>query len=417
MRARFLYAACFLFFVLLYAAGCDGGSKGSNTSNKVKILFWNTMEGLEAEAMDGILKDFAKAHPNIEVEQIVVDFYKAREEFKETSETDTAPDILRADRFWIPELATKNYIQEIQKSQIKEEYDEIVPLAKEFVSWDKRIWAIPISVDCLALFYNKEHFNEKNLKVPTNFDDFLATAKKLTDPSGSRYGFFIYPNGWYFEPFYFGFGGQYFAPDGSLAIKSDAAIKAFEFLLHLKDRHKAVPPLNLKSRVYSTMINGFSSGQISMIFTGPWAIRTIIVGNSFKKNNLNLGVAPLPAGPYGTFSPTGCQTLVISKKSKHKAEALTFAKFMFSYETQKKLVMANYGMPARKSVFAAPELKQDPYIQTFIRQLQMSRKAHVSPYQGDIYAPLGEKLKDVLNGDLTPEYAVNDIISEWKVSH
>jgi arabinogalactan oligomer/maltooligosaccharide transport system substrate-binding protein len=412
-----LYTACFLFLLLLYMVGCGGGSKGGGSSKKVRLVFWNTMEGLEAEAMAEILDAFAKAHPNIEVEQVMMDFYKARERFKEASDADKAPDLLRADRFWIPEFANKEYIQEIQKSQIKEDYEDIVPLAKEFVNWNKRVWAIPISVDCLALFYNKEHFAQKNLRVPTNFDEFLATAKSLTDHAGGRYGFFIYPNGWYFEPFYFGFGGQYFAPDGSLAIKSDAAIKAFEFLLHLKDRHRAVPPVNLRSKIYTTMINGFSSGQVSMIFTGPWAIRSIITGNSFKKNNLNLGIAPLPAGPYGTFSPTGCQTLVIAKKSKHKPEALAFAKFMFSYETQKKLVMANYGMPARKSVFAAPELKQDPYIQTFIRQLQMSRKAHVSPHQGDIYAPLGEKLKDVLNGDLTPEYAINDIISEWKVSH
>jgi arabinogalactan oligomer / maltooligosaccharide transport system substrate-binding protein len=239
----------------------------------------------------------------------------------------------------------------------------------------------------------------------------------LTDRNSGRYGFFIYPNGWYFEPFFFGFGGQYFAPDGSLAIRSDAATKAFEYLLHLKDRLKAVPPVNLRAKIYNTMINGFGSGQVSMIFTGPWAIRSIIAGTDFRRDNSNLGIAQLPAGPHGTFSPTGCQTIVISKKSKHQEAALKFARYMFSYETQKKLVMANYGMPARKSVFAAPELKQDPYIQVFIKQLQMSRKANVSQFQGDIYAPLGDKLKDVLNGDLTPEYAINDIIAEWKANH
>ncbi len=406
-----------LIFITNISGCCSSGHKKTGARNKTKLVFWNTMEGLEAEAMVDILKTFSQEYPSIEIEEVMVDFYKAKEKFKEAMDTGEAPDIMRADRFWIPELATKNYIQEIKKSQIKDEYEDIVPLAKDFISWEQKVWAMPISVDCLALFYNKEHFKEMNQKVPTNFDEFLDTAKNLTDANRGRYGFFIYPNGWYFEPIFFGFGGQYFAQDGSLAIKSDAAVKAFEFLLHLKDRHKAVPPVNLRSKIYHTMINGFGSGQVSMIFTGPWAIRSIINGSSFKKNNLNLGVAPLPAGPYGTFSPTGCQTLVISKKSKHKKEALAFAKFMLSYEVQKKLVMANYGMPARKSVFAASELKQDPYIQTFIRQLQMSRKVHVSPYQGDIYYPLGEKLKDVLNGDLTPEYAISDIISEWKVKH
>lgn len=396
---------------------CSKSSSEAVEGEKIKLVFWNTMEGLEAAAMSGILREFSNANPQIEVEEILIEFYKAREKFKESVKSDSGPDLLRADRFWIPDFASADIVSEIKRSVVKEEYEDMVPLARDFVSWQDKMWAMPISVDCLALFYNKKHFASNNVKVPINFDEFLVAAQKLTDRNSGRYGFFIYPNGWYFEPFFFGFGGQYFAPDGSLAIRSDAATKAFEYLLHLKDRLKAVPPVNLRAKIYNTMINGFGSGQVSMIFTGPWAIRSIIAGTDFKRDNSNLGIAQLPAGPHGTFSPTGCQTIVISKKSKHQEAALKFARYMFSYEAQKKLVMANYGMPARKSVFAAPELKQDPYIQVFIKQLQMSRKANVSQFQGDIYAPLGDKLKDVLNGDLTPEYAINDIIAEWKANH
>jgi hypothetical protein len=65
-------------------------------------------------------------------------------------------------------------------------------------------------------------------------------------------------------------------------------------------------------------------------------------------------------------------------------------------------------------VFAADELKRDPYLQTFIRQLQMSRKVISTPLRGEIYRPLGEKLKQVLNGDLSPTYALNDFEAEWQ---
>ena len=57
------------------------------------------------------------------------------------------------------------------------------------------------------MFYNKAHFREKSIPVPTNLDDFSKACKVLTDPANNRYGFFIYPNGWYFEPFFFAFGG------------------------------------------------------------------------------------------------------------------------------------------------------------------------------------------------------------------
>lgn len=414
--AAVLAAVVLLSAGLLLLNGCCGKSKSGagSGSGKVKLEFWNTMEGPEARVMPAIIAEFCEANPDIEINEVPIDFYKAREKFKQSVKAGAGPDILRADRFWLSDFVKEDLIEEIKEAEIKAELDDMVPVARGVVTHKEKYWAVPISVDSLAMFYNRRHLEEKGLRVPDNFDEFSAAVEKLTDHNKGRYGFFIYPNGWYFEPFLFGFGGQYFAPDGTLAINSDAARKSMEFLLHLKDELKAVPPVNLRSNVYQTMIHSFSSGQVSIIFSGPWAIRSVIGGSAFKDDNNNLGISQLPAGPHGTFSPTGCQTLVIAQGSKNRAAALKFALHMFSFETQKRLSMVNFGMPARRTVFAAPELKKDPYLQTFIRQLQMSRKIDNMPMRGEIYAPLGEKLKKVLNGDLTPEYALNDLVTEWK---
>lgn len=409
----FLLVAGFFFSI----TGCGDGKKTVSESSEVRLEFWNTMEGPEASIMPELIKIFEEKNPGILVDSKKVDFYKAREKFKESIKAGSGPDLMRADRFWLTDFVEQSVVAEIKGSTIKEELEDMVPVAKGVVTHRGKYWAMPISVDCLAMFYNKKHFKEKGLKVPKDFDEFTAAAAKLTDPSRGRYGFFIYPNGWYFEPFFFGFGGQYFSPSGKLAIKSDHAKKAMEYLLHLKDTLHVVPPVNLRSNSYLTMINSFKSGQVSLIFTGPWAIRSVIDGSAFKDDNSNLGIAPIPEGPHGTFSPTGCQTLVISKNSKHFNQALKFLRYMFSKEVQMKLSIVNFGLPARRTVFAAPELKRDPYLQTFIRQLQMSRKVINSPLRGEIYRPLGDKLRQVLNGDLSPDYALNDFQAEWKAKH
>ncbi len=406
-----------VFFALLLAFfchGCGESEKKTGAGGKTRLEFWNTMEGPEAAIMPELIKEFCEKNPEIEVESIFIDFYKARDKFKESVKAGAGPDIMRADRFWLPDFIREQAITDIQASTIKDEIEDMVPVARGVVVHDGKYWAMPLSVDCLAMFYNKKHFAEKGLKVPANFDEFAEAARKLTDDASGRYGFFIYPNGWYFEPFVYGFGGQYFNPEGRLAINSDEVRKAMEYLLYLKDQLRVVPPVNLRSNAYQTMISSFKSGQVSMIFTGPWAIRTIIGGTAFKDDNNNLGIGQLPEGPHGTYSPTGCQTLVISKNSKNYDAALKFLRYMFSPEVQKQLSVVNFGLPARRTVFAAPELKRDPYLQTFIRQLQMSRNVFNSPLRGEIYKPLGEKLQMVLNGDLTPEYALNDFVAEWK---
>lgn len=412
-----LCAALFLFLGMLLLTACGGGGEDADSSDNIVLEFWNTMEGPEARAMQEVIKEFSKLNPGIKVNEVQIEFYKAKEKFKESIKAGAGPDLMRADRFWVSDFVSNDCIAEIAEKEIKEELEDMVPIARGVITINEKYWAMPISVDCLAMFYNRAHLLEKGVKIPINFDEFSAAAATLTDANLGRYGFFIYPNAWYFEPFFFGFGGQYFAPDGELAVNSDAARKSMEFLLHLKDRLKAVPPVNLRSNAYQTMMSSFSSGQVSMIFSGPWAIRTVIAGSAFKDNNANLGIAPIPEGPHGTYSPTGCQTIVIAKTSKKRAAALKFARFMFSEDVQKRLTMVNFGLPARRTVFAASELKKDPYLQTFIKQLQVSRKVINSPLRGDIYAPLGEKLKQVLNGDLTPEYALNDLVTEWKALH
>lgn len=403
-----------LLLLLLLSVGCGSDKKvGSTDDGRIHLEFWNTMEGAEARIMPDLLRGFMDANPDVEVDEIKVDFYKAREKFIQGVGEGAGPDVMRVDRFWLDEFVTKGLVRELPESEIKEELADMVPIARGVITHNEKYWAIPISVDCLGLFYNKKHFAEKGVTVPGNFDEFEAAATKLTDANLGRYGFFIYPNGWYFEPFLFGFGGQYFAPDGSLAINSDETRKGMEFLLHLKDGIKAVPPVSLRANAYQTMMHSFGGGQVSMIFSGPWAIREVLAGTAFKDDTSNLGIAALPEGPHGSYSPTGCQTLVINKNSHSSEAALRFIKYMYSVEVQKELSMVNFGLPARRAVFALPELKRDPYLQTFIRQLQMSRKIISSPRRGEIYAPLGAKLKAVLNGDISPEYALNDFVTEW----
>ena len=415
---KILFVSILSITLICLTACCSSeNSSTSNSEGKIVLEFWNTMEGREAAVMPEVLKAFHSKYPDISIKETSVDFYGAREKFIKEASEGKGPDLIRTDRFWLPTFVSKGLLAEINENEITEELADMVPVAREFVTVDKKIWAIPISVDSLAMFYNKAHFREKSIPAPKDLDEFSKACEKLTDAGNDRYGFFIYPNGWYFEPFFFAFGGQYFDADGKLFIKSDAGRKALEFLLHIKADLKAVPQMQYSTKLYGTMIKSFSSGQTSMIFTGPWAIRDIIAGSAFRDNNANLGVEQIPAGPRGTFSPIGCQSIAISSKSKQRDAALKFAKFMFDFEIQKKFTMANYGLPARRKVFAAPELKKDPYLQTFIRQLQMSCKAYTHPHQSDIYEPLGDKIVKVLNGDLTVEYALSDIETEWKASH
>ncbi|HNV68472.1 MAG TPA: extracellular solute-binding protein, partial [Candidatus Ozemobacteraceae bacterium] len=222
------------------------------------------------------------------------------------------------------------------------------------------------------------------------------------------------PDGWWFEPFLFGFGGSYFEND-KLSFQSEATIKATHFLIDLKETAHALPPVNLRTSSYDVMMTSFKNGQVSMVINGPWAIREAFAGQAFKENVSNLLIAPLPKGPAGFYTPVGCQTWVVPSSCKNRKEAIELIKFLSSTEAMAVVCKKNYSIPARQSLFNDPELRKDPFLAPFLRQMQECRP-HPNDHadRGELYTLIGEYLVKVLSGDVTPEDGLKDLTAAWK---
>lgn len=412
-----------LLAAALLSAGCGGSGKKSLTENtpvlsglgKARLKFWNTMTQTECEAFSPVLTEFKIKYPDIDVDVENIPFSQARAKYEQAVKTGTGPDVLRCDRFWLKDFASQGLIEQFNTTGMQEELDDLLPLARNVVTVDGNVWGIPHTLDCLALFYNKSHFKNAGIDhPPDDFDTFREAARRLTDPGKGRYGFFLHPEGWWFEPFLFGFGGRYFDDAGNLTINSDQTLKALHYLIDLKEVDKAVPPVNVRNDAYSIMMQGFKSGQISMILNGPWAIRDLLAGPAFKDDTANLGIAPIPRGPLNRHSPVGCQSMVVGKGSKHRPEAQAFIRFCCSPQALAIFIKSTYGLPARRALFTDPEIKNDPFLSPFITQLQMLKNSDYQPRSGAIYGPVGNHLTLVINGDVTPEDAMRDMESGLK---
>ncbi|MBF0503423.1 MAG: extracellular solute-binding protein [Candidatus Riflebacteria bacterium] len=403
------------FATILVIAGCGvSASKSGGTTQEVKLLFWHTLGAAEAEALSPMLQEFAAKNPGIKVVVEAIPFENARVKFEQAVKAGLAPDIFRSDRYWISKFADAGYLEQLDEAISQNDIADLLPITRSSVTFHGKIWGLPHTVDCLALLYNKAHFKEKDVTPPDDFDSFTQVARKLTAPEKGRYGFFMSPDGWWFEPFLYGFGGRYFDASGTLAFRSEQTLKATHFLVDLKENLKVIPPVNFRSGAYKMMMQSFKGGQVSMIFNGTWAIRDIITGSAFKDDSGNLGVALIPRGPVGRFSPIGCQSLVIPKGGHHFKEAVRFISFMCSSEMESAFVKHNFDIPTRKSLLKDPEIQNDPFLKPFIEQIQNAEITENSPESYRLYAPLEDFLQKVLNGDVIPEDAIKDFENAWK---
>ncbi len=408
-----------IFFILvatLFSASCGSKPTPQKTSSgkSVKLVFWNTMSPSESQYLVPLLDKFSSNNPGITVEMESLPFLQTQAKFEQAMKTGIIPDVLRADRFWIPQFAKAGLLEELHPNALKSELEDLIPFVKQVVMTDEKLWGLPHSIDCLGLFFNKGRFEEKGISPPGDFDAFRVAAQKTTEAGKGKFGFFMNPEGWFFDPFFRGFGGRYFDSSGNLAVKSDQMLKATHYLMELKDTLKVMPPVNLRSNSYDLMMQSFKNGQVAMMINGPWCIRDALEGNAFKDKSDNLGVAPVPKGPVGRETPVGCQSYVIPKGTKNFKEALMLLKFLCSEEVESVLSKGNFGIPARKSLFTDPELRKDPFLGPFLKQLQEIQTLDSSPHLSKLMLPMGQYLKKVLNGDVTPEDGIKDFESNWE---
>ncbi|MBF0543550.1 MAG: extracellular solute-binding protein [Candidatus Riflebacteria bacterium] len=401
-----------LLSLAIFFKGCGDTSNQPSSNREAKIVLWHTFTPSETETLNLILKSFSEKFPRIKVSVEAIPFAQARSKFEQAVKSGIAPDIFRSDRFWTLKFA-KNGLLEPLEDSFKTEIEDMVGIAKTVVTQDGKIWGVPHSMDCLALFYNKKHFSEKGLSPPVDFDAFRETAKTLTRSDAGRFGFFMNPNGWWFEPMVFAFGGKFYDPSGNLSIRSEQTLKALHFLIDLKDTTKVMPPVNIRSDPYDLMMQSFKNGQVSMIFNGPWAIRDLLSALPFRDPS-NLGVAHIPRGPAGCFSPVGCQSFVIPKGTRNFKDAVELIKFLCAPENLKQFATKNYFLPTRKSLINDPDIKKDPFLAAFISQINCTSLSDNSPSRIKLYIVLLENLKKCLNGDLAPEDALKDIENSYK---
>lgn len=91
------------------------------------------------------------------------------------------PDIFMVNNAWVPDYVNKIAPapeQFVNKKQILEQFPDVV--AEDFLFGDK-VYGVPLSVDSLALYYNKDYFNAAGITAPpATWDEFAKVVQRLT---------------------------------------------------------------------------------------------------------------------------------------------------------------------------------------------------------------------------------------------
>jgi multiple sugar transport system substrate-binding protein len=400
----------------LVIAGCgtdSGGGSGSGSGSTIQI--WEGWTGAEAKTFAHLVSVYEQQHPGQKVSSLYVNNDNTLQKVLTAVRGGSPPDIAYLYGSWAPNVAqipqVANLTQVVRRPGVN--WNDFWVGERDVATVNGKVIGIPALVDNLAVVYNKTLFAKAGLTPPGpdwTWQQFVADAKKLTDPSIKQFGTaYVTPGSedtvWHWEVLLWEAGGQILTPDNSkAAFDSPAGLAALNTLrtMAVTDKSMYLDPAD------SPYANLFNSGKVGMLVTGPWDL------SGFP--NVHYGVQVMPAFPGASG---GHQTIagpdnwvVFNNNSARVAAAEKFILWLTAPAQAKYWSLHTGDLPIRQSVGNAAGFSQQmntalPGVSTFIGNLANVKQSRPQiPQYPKISQILGQMIVSVLLNKSQPEQAL-----------
>jgi multiple sugar transport system substrate-binding protein len=253
----------------------------------------------------------------------------------------------------IPTLASKNGLMRLDQAAERDGYglDDFFPAGIEAYSYRDGLYALPFQGSTMAMFYNKDLFDQAGLAYPNaewTWEEFLAAAKRLTriDASGrmTQVGCLPYdPSSWVWSA-----GGK-FIDDAceTMYFTDPATIAGLTFYANLRNRWQVTTRhMNLVG-ADPMAVDVFERGHVAMDISGPWNLPKYV--RASEEHGLDWDIALMPKGPAGRQTRYAGMGIGVWAQSPHRELAWEFAKFLADAETMRVFSRGWADIPARRS--------------------------------------------------------------------
>ncbi len=160
-------------------SGC--GFKETSQPYKVNLEVWGIID--DSDAYTQLLGPYRQINPyvgDITYRKLSVDTYK--QDLLDALAAGKGPDIFMIQNRWLPAFADKivpaqDYITD--ERAFRETFVDVV--GNDFIGADKKIYGVPLSVDSLALYYNKDMLAAAGITTPpTTWEELAKDAQLLS---------------------------------------------------------------------------------------------------------------------------------------------------------------------------------------------------------------------------------------------
>ncbi len=420
-------------FLLSSGFGCKVTDQKTQEAMKpIKITYWRVFDG--PDAFQDIITKYKTIHPFITIEYRKLRFEEYETELLNALAEDRGPDIFSIHNTWMekyqPKLApipaTISMVYPVAKGTVKKEVvlemrttnsltlkelkDNFVDaVSHDVILSDGKIYGLPLSVDTLAMFYNKDLFNNAGISQAPQYwnKEFLQDIKKLTkqDPKKGIIQAGVALGGSSNINRFSDILSVLMAQNGA-TMMADGKQVAFNLIPPFGRESNYNPGIealrfytdfsNPAKESYSwnsdlpNSLSMFISGNLAIMFSYSYDLATI----KAQAPKLNFSVAKMPqieGNPPTNINFANYWVEVVSKKSAHQDEAWDFIQFITKEEQVKSYLEKTKRPTALRSLVATQ--RADNEIGVFADQVLTAK----SWYKGKNVQAAESALKEMID--------------------
>lgn len=342
--------------------------------------------------IEQLVAEFEQANPDITVKLTDLTWANGHEKIVIALASGAGPDVMELGSDWIAQFADKGHLADIS--------EWVVDDSSEFDGWgmatyQNKVWAKPWILGTRVVFANRDLLRQAGFDddfVPVTLDQLKEAAYRIDSLGSDIYGWGsntaekhrLYKK---YMPFFWTWGAQVFSDDGRYCVLS--SMPAIEALRYYKELHDSCGYVDTQRGIE----DAFLRGKVGLIISGEWLLKRI----QKQDHDIDLVTTLFPGERYPGRSFLGGEFLAINAASEHKQAAMKLIDWITMPDNQVRFCKANYSANPSSDIAQQHEyFRSSEHLQTFIKQLRLTRHPPVDPDWVRIEALIEQAIENAL---------------------
>lgn len=391
MRRKGIWKAGVAALALAMLTGCGQQKETEEEAiQREQLVLWSYFEtDAQQEALDDLTSGFNLSQNTYEVSWEFVPMTEFTKKLTMAYTEKSLPDLVLIDNPNMPACIKMGMFEDItdflEVLNVEEEY---YPSLLQTVSYEGRMYGLPMNCNNVGLIYNKQALQEAGLAPPATWEELTAAAALLT--TEERSGFLMScvegeQGAFQILPWILSTGEE------AATLGKGGTEKAFSFIYNLME--KGYMTRNCINLSQTDVARVFIKGEAAMMENGPWVLPMLDAAG------IDYGVSPLPADMKNSVIVGGENLGIL--KGKNVKGAKLFLEYYNQNQVMEDFCQKTSVLPTKHSI----SMKEDPQMQVFQEQMEDAVVRSTLPSWNTLSERLPAALYQMAAGEKTPEQA------------